>query len=123
MGRKELPLVWHPLCELASFVQKTLGKEMEHMVRPHSHSLPFRVRNYPQPALNEKLSHLGAEPLPLPDSLPTIDPEEITKGRLEHLRSQGKPQSNNNGRELPLPPPEEKEQSYGPLDRLRQLTK
>jgi len=51
-----------------------------------------RIRSHLH-TLNEKLSHLGAEPLPLPDSLPTIDPEEITKGRLEHLRSQGKPQT------------------------------
>ena len=40
--------------------------------------------------LNEKLSLLGAEPLVVPDHLPTNDVEEIVKERIEHLRFQGK---------------------------------
>jgi hypothetical protein len=38
----------------------------------------------------EKLSQLGAESLPLPDGLPTLDLGEIVRERIEHLRSQGK---------------------------------
>jgi chromosome segregation ATPase len=40
--------------------------------------------------LNEKLSQLGAESLPLPDGLPTLDLGEIVRERIEYLRSQGK---------------------------------
>lgn len=40
--------------------------------------------------INEQLSRLGAEPLPVGDQLPTHDLGEIIRGRVEHLRSQGK---------------------------------
>jgi primosomal protein N'' len=40
--------------------------------------------------LNEKLSQLGAESLPLPDGLPSLDVGEIVRERIEYLRSQGK---------------------------------
>ena len=40
--------------------------------------------------VNEKLSQLGAESLPLPDGLPTLELGEIVRERIEHLRSQGK---------------------------------
>jgi len=40
--------------------------------------------------LNERLSRLGAEALPISDSLPTADLGEIIRKRLEHLRYQGK---------------------------------
>jgi hypothetical protein len=40
--------------------------------------------------VNEKLSQLGAESLPLPDGLPTLDLGEIVRERIENLKSQGK---------------------------------
>ena len=40
--------------------------------------------------LNEKLSHMGADPFPVPDILPTSDFGERVQQRLEYLRSQGK---------------------------------
>lgn len=40
--------------------------------------------------VNEKLSRLGVEALPVADNLPTHDVGEIIRGRIEHLRSQGK---------------------------------
>jgi hypothetical protein len=40
--------------------------------------------------LNERLSRLGAESLPISNSLPTADLGEIIRRRLEHLRYQGK---------------------------------
>jgi DUF438 domain-containing protein len=40
--------------------------------------------------LNEKISQLGAESLPLPDGLPTLDLGEIVKQRVEDLKFQGK---------------------------------
>lgn len=40
--------------------------------------------------LNEKLSQLGANSLQVPDYLPTTDLGEVVKGRIEHLRNQGK---------------------------------
>jgi len=40
--------------------------------------------------LNERLTRMGAESLPLPDSLPTTDLGDIIRGRLEHLKSQGR---------------------------------
>lgn len=40
--------------------------------------------------INEELSRLGAEPLPVGDQLPTHDLGEIIKSRIEHLKSHGK---------------------------------
>jgi len=40
--------------------------------------------------LNEKLTQLGAESIPIPDGLPTTDLGEIIRQRIEYLRSQGK---------------------------------
>lgn len=40
--------------------------------------------------LNESLSGLGTDALPIPDPLPTPDLVDIITGRIEHLRSQGK---------------------------------
>jgi len=40
--------------------------------------------------LNEKLSQLGAEPIAVPDILPTTDFDERVQQRFEYLRSQGK---------------------------------
>jgi hypothetical protein len=40
--------------------------------------------------LNEKLAHLGAESVQIPDGLPATDLGEIVRQRIEHLRSQGK---------------------------------
>ncbi|HYY24889.1 MAG TPA: hypothetical protein VE689_05300 [Candidatus Udaeobacter sp.] len=40
--------------------------------------------------LNEKLTQLGAESLPVPDGLLTSDVGEIVRQRVEYLRSQGK---------------------------------
>lgn len=40
--------------------------------------------------VNEKLTQLGAECLPLTESLPTMDLGEIIRQRIEVLRSQGK---------------------------------
>jgi chromosome segregation ATPase len=40
--------------------------------------------------LNEKLSQLGAEPIAVPDNLPTTDFGERVQQRFEFLRSQGK---------------------------------
>lgn len=40
--------------------------------------------------LNEQLTRLGTEPLPVADQLPTEDLGEIIKHRIEHLKSQGK---------------------------------
>jgi hypothetical protein len=48
-----------------------------------------RVRSTLQ-TLNEQLSRLGGEPLPVVDGLPTHDLGEIIKKRIEHMRSQGK---------------------------------
>jgi chromosome segregation ATPase len=39
--------------------------------------------------INEQLSRLAAEPLPVGDQLPTHDLGEIIRSRVEHLRSQG----------------------------------
>ena len=41
-------------------------------------------------ALNEKLTQLGAESVPLPDGLTTSDLGEIVRQRIEHLRTQSK---------------------------------
>jgi len=41
-------------------------------------------------SINEKISQLGAESLPLPDGLPTLDLGEIVKQRVEDLKFQGK---------------------------------
>jgi chromosome segregation ATPase len=41
-------------------------------------------------SVNEKLSQLGADTMPVPDGLPTSDLGEIVRQRIEHLRSQGK---------------------------------
>ena len=41
-------------------------------------------------AINEQLSRLGAEPLPVVDGLPTHDLGEIIKNRIDHMRFQGK---------------------------------
>ena len=40
--------------------------------------------------LNEKLTHLGAESLPVPDGLLSSDLGEIIRQRVEYLRSHGK---------------------------------
>jgi hypothetical protein len=40
--------------------------------------------------INEQLSRLGAEPLPVVDGLPTHDLGEVIKNRIDHMRSQGK---------------------------------
>ena len=40
--------------------------------------------------LNEKLTQLGAESIPIPDGLPTNDLGEIIRQRIEYLRTQGK---------------------------------
>ncbi|HEU4343960.1 MAG TPA: hypothetical protein VFU31_20590 [Candidatus Binatia bacterium] len=41
-------------------------------------------------ALNEKISQLGAESLPIPDGLPSSDLGEIVRQRIDHLKEQGK---------------------------------
>jgi predicted nuclease with TOPRIM domain len=48
-----------------------------------------RIRSSLQ-ALNQKLTHLGAESVQLPDGLPTADLGEIVRQRIEDLRLQGK---------------------------------
>ncbi|MFQ5852430.1 MAG: hypothetical protein ACE5JU_17845 [Candidatus Binatia bacterium] len=40
--------------------------------------------------INERLSRLGGEPLPTPNSLHSTDIGDIIRQRIEHLRSQGK---------------------------------
>lgn len=40
--------------------------------------------------LNEKMSQLGLEGLPVTDGLVDLDLGEVLKGRIEYLRSQGK---------------------------------
>jgi chromosome segregation ATPase len=40
-------------------------------------------------SINDQLSRLGAEPLPVGDQLPTHDLGEIIRSRVEHLRAQG----------------------------------
>lgn len=40
--------------------------------------------------LNEKLTQLGSDNIPVPDGLVTTDLGEILRQRIDHLRSQGK---------------------------------
>jgi hypothetical protein len=48
-----------------------------------------RIRSY-LGEINNRLSQLGNESLPIADPLPTSDLGDTVIGRIQHLRSQGK---------------------------------
>jgi DNA repair exonuclease SbcCD ATPase subunit len=55
-----------------------------------SHFEDYRRTQSELNSLNERLLGLGAQPLPIPDTLPTSDIGEILKRRIDQLRSEGK---------------------------------
>lgn len=67
-----------------------LGKIDQKILECHSHLVEYNRIHADTNKLNERLSRLGSEPLPIPEFFPVASLADLIIARIEDLRSQGK---------------------------------
>ncbi len=73
-----------------SALQDSLAHIDESILNCRSHIDRYRQRRSDLTALNERLTKLGVDPTPIPDSLPEANLSDIIRARVDGLRTEGK---------------------------------